>query len=176
MNACHLVASLTLMFILPGLASADDLRHDADDSIALFKKTDPSIAKFFDTAVGYAVFPTVYKAGFEVGGAYGKGILYEKGAATGEASLIQATIGFQLGGQAYSEIIFFESPQTLRDFKQGQFALSAQVSAVAAAEGAAKTARYRQGVAVFTVAKGGLMYEATVGGQKFSFEPFARKM
>src|SRR5512146_117001 len=133
--ACALVAAVAL----PLTASADNLRQDAENTLALFKTTDPAIARFFDTAVGYAVFPTVYKAGIELGGAYGKGILFEKGVATGEATLMQATFGFQLGGQAYSEVIFFQSPETLKEFKDGQFALAAQVSAVAAAEGVAKT-------------------------------------
>lgn len=148
MYASSLVASLVLALALPVAASADDLRSDADEAVALFKKTDPAIAKFFDSAVGFAVFPSVYKAGLEIGGAYGKGVLFEKGRATGEATLMQATFGFQLGGQAYSEVIFFETEETLRTFKEGQLALAAQVSAVAAAEGVAKTARYRLGVAV----------------------------
>jgi lipid-binding SYLF domain-containing protein len=84
-------------------------------------------------------------------------------------------VGFQLGGQAYSEVIFFETAGTLADFKNGALALAAQVSAVAAAEGASANARYQLGVAVFTIAKGGLMYEASVGGQKFTFEPFGAK-
>ncbi len=173
-EVCRLVSSVLLALVLPLSASADDIRHDADHTVTLFKKTDPAIARFFGTARGYAVFPTVYKAGVEIGGAYGKGILYEKGKAIGEATLMQATVGFQLGGQAYSEIIFFETEETLSEFKQGQFALAAQVSAVAAAEGVAKNAKYRLGVAVFTIAKGGFMYEAAVGGQKFSFKPFGK--
>ena len=93
----------------------------------------------------------------------------------GNTSLAQVTVGLQLGGQSYSEIVFFETAAALTDFKKGNFALAAQVSAVAAAAGASANAKYRNGVAVFTVAKGGLMYEASVGGQKFKYEPFNKK-
>jgi lipid-binding SYLF domain-containing protein len=126
---------------------------------------------FFEKAYGYAVFPTVAKAGMGIGGAYGKGKVYEKGTLIGTSSLTQLTIGFQLGGQAYSEIIFFKDKKALDDFKSGNFELGAQASAVAVTAGASADADYDKGVAIFTQAKGGLMYEASVGGQKFSFKP-----
>lgn len=143
----------------------------ARDTVAAFKKTDKSLKAFFDKAAGYAVFPTVGKGAIGIGGAHGKGTVFAKGTPVGATTLTQVTIGFQLGGQSYSQIIFFKDKATLDKFKTGKFEFSAQASAVAATEGAAATADYSGGVAVFTMAKGGLMYEASIGGQKFSFDP-----
>jgi lipid-binding SYLF domain-containing protein len=148
---------------------------EAQETIAVFKKADPKLSRFFDNAVGYAVFPTVVKGAAGVGGARGSGIVFEKGKAVGKASLTQGTIGAQLGGQTYSEVIFFETVPAFTDFKKGELALAAQVSAVAASADASKNAKYQDGVAVFTIGKGGLMAEASVGGQKFGFEPFEKK-
>lgn len=159
---------------LPLTAGAGDV-SDAQETIALFKKSDPGLSRFFAQSVGWAVFPTVGKGAIGIGGAHGGGVLFERGKAVGTCTLTQVTVGFQLGGQAYSEIIFFETPSTLADFKSNALALAAQVSAVAATEGASANAKYQLGVAVFTIAKGGLMYEASVGGQKFTFEPFGKK-
>ncbi|MHC4933605.1 MAG: YSC84-related protein [Planctomycetota bacterium] len=138
-------------------------------TIAKFKETDPSLKKWFDEAQGYALFPSVGKGGAGIGGAYGEGEVYEKGKLVGYSTLSQATIGFQLGGQAYSEVIFFKDKAALDRFRRGEFELSAQASAVAATAGASADADYSGGVAVFTMAQGGLMYEATVGGQKFDY-------
>ncbi len=149
--------------------------NEAKETIQVFKKADPGIAKFFSGSVGYVVFPTVGKGAIGVGGAHGSGILFEKGKPVGEATLTQVTIGFQLGGQSYSEVVFFQNAGTLGDFKKGKFELAAQASAVAASAGASANAKYTRGVAVFTVEKGGLMYEASVGGQKFNYEPFGKK-
>jgi lipid-binding SYLF domain-containing protein len=148
---------------------------EAQETIAVFKKADPELSRLFDNAVGYAVFPTVIKGAVGVGGARGSGIVFEKGKAVGKASLTQGTVGAQVGGQDYSEVIFFETVPAFTDFKKGAFALAAQVSAVAASAGASKNVNYHKGVAVFTIGKGGLMAEASVGGQKFSFEPFGKK-
>jgi len=180
MTHARLIALVPLLAVLsaPCLATADETSEAvrrAEEAVALFKKTDPSLGKFFETSVGWAVFPSVAKGAFIVGGAGGKGVLFEGGKAVGTTSLGQVTIGLALGGQEYAEIIFFENALALSSFKAGAFALSAQVSAVAAASGAAATAKYQQGVAVFTIAIGGLMYEASVGGQKFEFTPFAEK-
>ncbi len=168
------VVPLVALLALPLAARAGDVK-DAQETVAVFKKTDPGLSRFFERSVGWAVFPTVGKGAIGIGGAHGSGVLFERGKAVGTCTLTQLTVGFQLGGQAYSEIIFFESEKTLTDFKNGALALAAQVSAVAAAEGASANAKYQLGVAVFTIAKGGLMYEASVGGQKFSFEPFGKK-
>lgn len=140
-------------------------------TIATFKTKDPGLKRFFDQAEGYAVFPTVGKGGIGIGGAYGEGKVYRKGKYIGTTSLSQVTIGLQLGGQAYSEVIFFGSKAALNDFTDGNFEFSAQASAVAVTKGASADADYDGGIAVFTMAKGGLMYEASVGGQKFSFTP-----
>jgi len=138
-------------------------------AIATFKTKDPGLKKFFSRAYGYAVFPTVGKGGIGIGGAYGEGKVYEQGKYIGDTSLSQLTIGFQLGGQAYSEVIFFGSKAALDNFTDGNFEFSAQASAVAVTAGASADVDYKDGIAVFTVAKGGLMYEASIGGQKFSF-------
>lgn len=156
----------------PGEESADEQGiSDAKvaQTIASFKNKDPGLRKFFDQAYGYAVFPTVGKGGIGIGGAYGEGKVYRQGKYIGDSSLTQVTIGFQLGGQAYSEVIFFGTKAALDDFTGGNFEFGAQASAVAVTAGASADADYDAGVAVFTMAKGGLMYEASVGGQKFSF-------
>lgn len=152
-------------------AADESLHSDSQQAIANFEKTDSSFKSFMDQSAGYAVFPDVGKGGFVIGGARGKGLLYEKGAITGQTTMTQASIGAQVGGQSFAEIICFESPQALEDFKSGKFEMSAEVSAVAATEGASKAAKYKNGVAVFTLPKKGLMVSASVGGQKFKFEP-----
>ena len=116
------------------------------------------------------VFPTVGKGGIGIGGARGKGWVYERGTRIGKATLTQVTIGLQLGGQAYSEVIFFKDKAALDDFTRGNFEFDAQVSAIALTARAAGDLPYRKGVAVVTMGKGGLMYEASLGGQKFSFK------
>lgn len=146
--------------------------YDAKSQVAIstFKKSDPSIQRFFDSAAGYVVIPTVGKGGIGIGGARGKGILYEGGAATAVVTLTQLSFGFQWGGQAYSEFIFFEDAATLADFKKGNYELNAQASAVAVTAGASADVAFDGGMAIFTQVKGGLMYEAAVGGQKFKVE------
>lgn len=143
----------------------------AETTVAEFKEADPSMSAFFDSAAGYAVFPSVAKGAAGVGAARGKGVVYQGGNVVGYATLTQGTVGFQLGGQTYREIIFFQNRAQLETFKAGDFAFSAQASAVAASKGAAANADYADGVAVFTMEKGGLMFEASIGGQKFSFTP-----
>lgn len=154
-------------------AQDDKLRTRCAQTVDLFKQTDPSLTKYFTSAIGYAVFPSIGKGAFVVGGAGGSGCLYEHGAIIGKAKMVQVTIGLQLGGQSYAELIFFQNADAIEAFKGNSLELSAQVSAVAAASGAAANAKYRLGVLVFTIAKTGLMYEASVGGQKFSFTPAA---
>ncbi len=140
-------------------------------TIVNFKNSDPYMIDLFQQSFGYAVFPTVAKAGMGIGGAYGKGRVYRRERPIGSVSLTQLTIGFQLGGQAYSEVIFFKDKKALDDFTQGNYEIGAQVSAVAVTAGASLDVNYDSGVAIFTLAKGGLMYEASVGGQKFSYTP-----
>ncbi len=147
-------------------ASNSEARH----TIAAFEKKDPGIKSFFRTSYAYAVFPTVGKAGIGIGGAFGSGIVYHRGRRIGTAKLAQVSIGLQLGGQAYSEILFFQNAETFRHFTNGNLKLGAGVSAVAITAGAAARTSFSHGVAVFTLAKGGLMYEASVSGQSFEYK------
>jgi len=153
------------------LAADQDLQSQSQQAITSFQAMDSSMKTMMDNAAGYAVFPDVGKGGFIVGGARGKGLLYEKGVATGQATMTQASVGAQAGGQSFAEIILFQTPQAVSDFKTGKFEMSAEVSAVAVKEGASKAAEYKDGVAVFTMPKKGLMVSASVGGQKFKYEP-----
>jgi lipid-binding SYLF domain-containing protein len=137
-----------------------------------FLKTDKGMSKFFDSSYGYVIFPNVGKGGLGVGGASGNGTVYQQGKLVGMAKLSQVSIGFQAGGQSFREIIFFETKAGFGRFTENKIEFAAQVSAVAAAAGVSADAKYVEGVAVFTMAKGGLMYQASVGGQKFKYEPF----
>jgi lipid-binding SYLF domain-containing protein len=161
------------------------------DTIDVFKKSE-AVQPFFKDAYGYAVFPTVGKGGIGIGGSYGTGQVYRGGKVTGEVSLIKGSIGWQFGGQAFSQMIFFADKRAYDDFTSGNFEFDATASAVAITAGAqasagtegasagasagpatgkqAKTS-YHKGMAVFVHAKGGLMYEASIGGQKFKFKP-----
>ena len=133
-------------------------------------ENNPKMQRYFDAAAGYVVIPTVGKAGLGIGGARGKGLLYENGEPSAEVTMTQLSFGFQWGGQAYSEFIFFEDTKALEEFKGGNYEFGAQASAVAVTAGISVDAGYESGVAIFTQAKGGLMYEAAVGGQKFKVE------
>ena len=181
---------LMIMFIL-ALALANPVQADKfTDTIQVFKKSEV-VQPFFKNAYGYAVFPTVGKAGIGIGGSYGTGQVYQGGKVTGEVSLIKGSIGWQWGGQAFSQMIFFEDKRSYGEFTSGEFEFDATASAVAITAGAqakagtegtsagasagpatgkqAKTS-YHKGMVVFTHTKGGLMYEAAIGGQKFSFK------
>jgi len=173
---------------LSQIAVADDY----DDTRAIFANAGESGA-YFGNAYAYALFPTIGKAGVGIGGAHGKGRVYKGTGQLGNVSMTQVTYGLQLGGQAYSQVIFFEDQRALDDFTSGNFEFSAQATATAitasagaqantgggASAGASGgrndaetvSAGYRKGMAVFTVAKGGLMYEATLGGQKYKYQP-----
>ncbi len=135
-----------------------------------FEEGDPGMQGWFRDAYAYAVFPNVGKGGFGIGGAHGKGLVYEQGKLVGKSSLIQITIGFQFGGQAFSEVIFFKNKTAFDHFTQENFEFGAQVSAVALSVGVSADLAYSGGVAVVTATKGGLMYEASIGGQKFTYE------
>jgi lipid-binding SYLF domain-containing protein len=148
----------------------DKMELDVMRAILDIKSQDPGIQKFFDDSAGYAVFPSVGKGGIIVGGAFGRGLVIENEQVNGFASLSQATIGLQLGGQKYSQFIFFKDSTALDHFKRGNFEFGAQASAVAITAGASADAAYDSGVAVFTIAGGGLMIEGTIGGQRFSYE------
>ena len=178
MKALNTSALIVLAACLAGgmcRASGDrELTNEVRSAIESFNKADSSMKKLFDKSAGYVVFPCVGKGVFIFGGAHGEGLVYEKGKLVGEATLTQITFGAQIGGQELSEVIFFEDKKALDHFKQSNIEMSAQVSAVAAAEGASQTAKYVEGVMVFTRAKAGLMAEASVGGQKLKFKPLPR--
>jgi lipid-binding SYLF domain-containing protein len=156
--------------------AGDDQAKDiqqARDTIATFSRTDKEFTRFLEGSAGYAVFPTVGKGGLGVGAAHGSGVLFDStGRPLGRTKLNQVTVGLQAGGQTYSEVIVFQTPKAMSEFQSGNFALAAQASAVAIKNGASASAKYQNGVAIFTAAKGGLMFEASVGGQKFHFTPF----
>jgi len=183
---------LSLLVLFPVLLPIASTLAQADpyaETIAVFRKAGQS-AKFFDSAYGYAVFPTIGKGGMVVGAAHGKGRVYKGGVHVGDTSMTQMTIGAQLGGQAFQQIIFFQDSRAFDLFTTGKFQFGAQATAVAITAGASAQATtsgtgagasgtqshavssggYQNGMAVFTVAKGGLMYEATIGGQQFSYQ------
>ena len=152
--------------------SDDKEQLEVASAITDAKAEDPSLANWFDTAVGYAVFPSVKKGGIGWGGARGKGLLIQGDTILKKVTLTQVTVGFQLGGQVYAEFIFFKDQTALDEFTRGNFEMGAQVSAVALSAGASADASYSDGVAVFTIAGGGLMYEASIGGQNFEIEDY----
>jgi lipid-binding SYLF domain-containing protein len=177
-----------LFFLLLLGGTAQSFADPYSDAIQAFRDAGES-ANFFETSYGYAVFPTIGKGGIGLGGAYGKGRVYAGGRHVGDTDMVQVTVGFQLGGQAYSQIIFFEDQRAFNEFTSGNFEFGAGASAVAITAGASAEATtagssagasggkndattvgsYHKGMAVFTVAKGGLMFAATVAGQKFSY-------
>jgi lipid-binding SYLF domain-containing protein len=171
-----IVAGLAACLAMPAPAHAAHATvKEANDAVAALRKADPGLKKFFDKSAGYAVFPNVAKGGLVVGGAGGTGYLFVHGKAIGKTTLSQVTVGAQVGGQAYYEIVFFETAETLAAFKKGEWTMAAQVSAVALKSGASADADYKDGVAVFTLSKGGAMAEASVGGQNFSYTPMNGK-
>jgi lipid-binding SYLF domain-containing protein len=148
-----------------------NLTDDSGTALNRMEAQDSSLQDFIKRAYGYAIFPSVGKGAIGVGGAYGKGTVYENGQMVGYADLSQATIGLQLGGQTYSELIAFETQNSLEHFKNNKTTFDAQASAVAVKSGASADARYSNGVAIFTLPEGGLMFEASVGGQRFTYQP-----
>ncbi len=158
-----------------GTAEQQD-EFEREIRIALDKMVaaDPGLRAWIDDSYGYAAFPEVGKGGAIVGGAYGQGMVYELGSAIGTSALSQASVGFQLGGQTFKEVIFFEDKTALDKFTTGRFEFSANASAVAVESGASSAADFYDGMAVFTMPNGGLMFEAAIGGQKFTYRPLAR--
>ncbi|MCW8331802.1 lipid-binding SYLF domain-containing protein [Photobacterium sp. SDRW27] len=179
-----MLSTLALLCVASGSVAKEDI--DTQASLSHFRAAEQT-RPFFKSAYGYAVFPSVGKGGFWIGGAYGSGTVYKNHIATGSSKLYQVSFGLQFGGQSYSEIIFFQDKRAYERFTSGSFELDAQASAVALTEGAqAKAgtaglsassgqqfidASYTNGIAVFTYAKGGMMIEASLAGQTFSFEP-----
>jgi len=173
------LAGFLLIFMglsMPSLKAQDKEKTDklvaeAREARSQFVSTDNLMESLFNSSAGYVIFPNVGKGAIGVGGAAGNGIVFEKGNAVGSAKMKQVSVGFQFGGQVYREVIFFQDQASLNRFKQNKFEFSAQASAVAVTKGASTNVKYRNGVLVFTQEKGGLMYEASIGGQKFSYKP-----
>jgi lipid-binding SYLF domain-containing protein len=179
-----------IAFVLVALAVSPVQADEYSDTIAIFKNAGTS-GKFFETAYGYAVFPTIVKGAFIVGGAHGDGRVYAKGNHVGDSTMTQATVGLQIGGQGYSEIVFFQDERAFKEFTSGNFEFGAGAEAVvitAAAQGQTSTAgssasasasnkdaatagSYYKGMATFTVTKGGLLAGVSIGGQKFGYKP-----
>ncbi len=185
-NVTRALGMALLVMLYSGFARAEDYA----DTVALFKNAGGSAA-FFTDCYAYAVFPTIGEGGFIVGGAFGKGQVYVQGKHAGDTTMTQLSVGFQAGGKGYSQIIFFRDKRALDEFESGSFEFSAGASAVAITAGASASAgtsgvssgasggqrdattsgNYNQGMAVFTIAKGGLMYAAAIAGQKFTYKP-----
>jgi lipid-binding SYLF domain-containing protein len=171
-----LAATFLLLSGLIGCATAPDtaagradLENRAATALNTAKSADPTFNEFLNKGSGVAVFPSVGKGAIGIGGAYGKGVLFEDDLLAGYCDLSQASIGFQLGGQAYTELLVFADKDAIQRFKEGHFTFAAQATAVALKSGAATNAKFTDGVAAFTTAQTGLMYEASIGGQKFSY-------
>lgn len=169
---------LPLLAALSGCATApttaedrEDLKASAVDALKQMEAQDPGLGSFLRSSYGYAVFPTVGKGGYIVGGGYGRGIVYEQGAPVGYTDVTQASVGLQLGGQSFMQVIAFDKERDFRRFTVGSLALSANVSAVILKSGAAAAAKYTDGVAVFVKPLAGAMVEASLGGQQFSYRP-----
>lgn len=167
---------LSLIFYFTASANISQTRKerkviaDCIDAKAAFISTDGLMKNLFNTAYSYVIFPNIGKGGFGIGGATGNGAVYRKGILIGMAKMSQLTIGFQAGGQSYREVIFFENERALNEFTDSKFEFTAQASAIIVAEGAAANVKYNNGVMIFTQPKAGFMYEASIGGQKFTYK------
>lgn len=149
------------------------LHGESDAAVASFKAADPTLAPLLDKAVAWVAFPDVGKGGFIIGASHGRGIVYERGMRAGYASLSQGTVGLQAGAQTFRELVVFMRQSDFDRFKQGEFSLAANASAVAIKSGAAGATDVSKGVIVFVETKGGLMAEAAIGGQVLKFEPLS---
>ncbi|EAT58285.1 lipid-binding SYLF domain-containing protein [Chlorobium ferrooxidans] len=175
-----LIKVFALAFMLAGmLVSTAEAGWDpanaekAKESVDYFRKNAPALNRFFEQAYGYAVFPDVFKGGlFMFGGGHGKGYVYEQNNLVGNSTITQINVGPQLGGQSFSEIIFFKGKEDLESFKKGNYEMNAQVAAIIVSTGMATNTDFSNGVAVFVLPKAGVMAEATVGGQKFSYQSY----
>ncbi len=172
------LVTMLIVLLMSGSANSQStskekkLVTDSKVAKAEFIRTDGLMKNLFTSAYGYVIFPNVGKGGIGIGGAAGNGIVYERGNIIGKAKLTQVSIGFQFGGQSYREVIFFESKADLNRFKENKIEFSAQASAVAVTAGVSANVKYKEGVMIFTQQKGGLMYEASIGGQKFNYSTF----
>ena len=187
-----LLMTVALSSMFGPLATAADDPAKCAETIKLFQGAGES-AEYFKTSYGYAVFPTIGKAGLGVGGAHGSGCVYQQGKQVGTAKMNQLSFGWQAGAQGYSLLVFFEDDRAFKDFTSGNFEFGAKASAVAITAGASAGAGtsgtsagasagksdattktrtgYEKGIASFSIIKGGLMYEAALGGAKFKYDP-----
>ncbi|WP_282074436.1 lipid-binding SYLF domain-containing protein [Maribacter aquivivus] len=168
----------TLLFLAVGVnaQSTKDQKiiKDSEKAKEKLMTMEVGLDQFFTNSAGYVIFPNVGKGGFIIGGASGNGVVYENGTMVGMADLKKLSVGLQAGGQAITEVIFFETADDLAEFKDGDFEFSAEASAVALKSGVSVNAKYRDGVAVFALPKAGLMADASVGGQKFDYKPMMK--
>jgi lipid-binding SYLF domain-containing protein len=176
MKTLKSMTAIFVLFLTFGVSAQtkDDNKiiNDAKKAKQTLLTATPGLQEFFDNSAGYVLFPNVGKGGFIVGGASGNGAVYDNGTVVGMANLKKLNIGLQAGGQAIIEVIFFETAADLAEFKDGEYEFSAEASAVALKSGEAVNAKYKDGVAVFALPKAGLMADASVGGQKFTYHPF----
>ena len=156
-----------------GEKARSELQTDADRTLAELKQADPSLASVLDGSEGYAVFPAIGKGGFIVGGGYGRGTLYEDGKMVGYTDMKHGAVGALIGGQSFAELIVFQTQEALSSFKSGNFSFGATANAVALDKGAAAATSFKDGVAVFTRPNKGLMAEASLSGQKFTYVPLS---
>jgi lipid-binding SYLF domain-containing protein len=178
-NLVTCVAALSIAFaVVTGCNTAPkgeeakaELQTDAEQTLAKFKRADPSLDSVLADSVGYAIFPSIGKGGLIAGAAYGRGSVYEKGQFIGYADIRQGSVGAQIGGQEFAQLVVFKTPEALYKFKNNNFTFGAEANAVALKEGAAAATEWKDGVAVFAEAKSGLMAGAALTGQKFTFVP-----
>lgn len=154
-------------------ARNETMTSRAPGTVAMFRQRDPSLGKYFDNAYAYAIFPEVAKGAAGIGAANGSGVVYQGGKVVGYTELTQVTVGAQIGGQSYREVIFFQDARAFDKFKSGRLEFAANASAVIVESGAGATNDYRDGVAVFAMPNAGAMLEAAIGGQTFTFRPVA---
>ena len=181
MGKRSLLAILVLALMTPFLGGCqtepknetkkENLHEDVQTALDRFKREDPSINELMSKSAGYAVLPSIAKAAFWVGGAYGKGEVFEAGTMTGYTDMTQASVGFQWGGQEYAELLIFETKTALENFKNNKLELGANASAIVAKAGAAGQAKFENGIATIVMPKVGAMVEAAVGGQRFTYKP-----
>jgi lipid-binding SYLF domain-containing protein len=170
LQSTFLTAAL-IAVVSPNLsANAEDLKVKSEEAIQNFKLADPGLANFFAKAAGYAILPSVGEGGFIIGGEHGDGLVYENNKLIGDVTMSGFSVGAQVGGGSFSELIFFETKDAFDSFKKSKWEMSAKAKANVAASGAAQNAKYEQGVVVFTLPKSGAMVAATLGGQKFKFK------
>ena len=167
------LASKALNLADKEVSAIKTLHEESKATVRRMSEADPGLADLLAKAHAYAVFPAVGKATAVVGGAFGKGEVFQGDSLIGYAGLIQVTLGVQVGGQTFSEIVLFLDAAALNRFKAGRTAFAANASAVLVKAGAAASARYESGVAVFVAPEGGMMLEAAIGAQKFFFKPSA---